>query len=136
MGAPEAAAQASTGEGYTGLLLTTVLLLVAVAVVAYVLVRLLRRGLEGRPVGEGLVAVLARVPLEPRRALYVVRVGGKTLLLGASEGGLGLVTELDGDAVPTAPETSAGRRFTELVAAAWSRRRSSGGADGPQDGAA
>ena len=47
-----------------------------------------------------------------------------TLLLGASEMGLGLVTELDGDAMPVdVRPTSAGRRFTELVAAAWSRRR-------------
>ncbi|MBK9033377.1 MAG: flagellar biosynthetic protein FliO [Myxococcales bacterium] len=125
MAAPDAAAQAATsGAGYGGLLLTTVLLLIAVCVVAVVVVRLLRRGLEGRPVGERLVTVLARVPLEPRRSLYVVRVGGKTLLLGASEGGLGLVTELDDDAMPTAEaDTSAGRRFTDLVAAAWGRRR-------------
>src|SRR5262245_56940576 len=99
MSAPEAAAQAVDGGGYGGLLVTTVLLLVAVCVVAYVVVRLLRRGLEGRAVGEQVVTVVARVPLEPRRSLYVVRVGGRTLLLGASEMGLGLVTELDGEAV-------------------------------------
>jgi flagellar biogenesis protein FliO len=92
-------------------------------VVAFVVVRLLRRGLEGRAVGDQVVTVVARVPLEPRRSLYVVRVGGKTLLLGASEMGLGLVTELDGDAVPTTTSTSAGQRFTDLVAAAWGRRR-------------
>ena len=108
--------------GYGGLLLTTVLLLIAVCVVAVVVVRLLRRGLEGRAVGERLVTVLARVPLEPRRSLYVVRVGGKTLVLGASEGGLGLVTELDGDALPEVTETTAGRRFADLVAAAWGKR--------------
>lgn len=129
MRAPEAAAQAATaGDGYVGMLLTTVLLLVVVCVVAFVVVRLLRRGLEGRPVGEGVVTVVARVPLEPRRALYVVRVGGKTLVLGASEGGLGLVTELPDDAVPVAPaEVGAGRRFAELVAAAWGRRRAPAG---------
>lgn len=124
MSAPEAAHQAVSDGGYGGLLVTTVLLLVAVCAVAYVVVRLLRRGLEGRAVGEGVVSVVARVPLEPRRSLYVVRVGGRTLLLGASEMGLGLVTELDSEAVPDeARPTSAGRRFAELVAAAWSRRR-------------
>lgn len=124
MRAPEAAAQVSGGGDLGGLLLTTVVLLVVVSVVAFVVVRLLRRGLEGRAVGEKVVTVVARVPLEPRRALYVVRVGGRTLLLGASEMGLGLVTELDGEAVPEeARGASAGRRFADLVAAAWTRRR-------------
>ena len=124
MRAPEAAARAVEGGGHGGLLVTTVLVLVAVCVVAYVVVRLLRRGLEGRAVGEGEVTVVARVPLEPRRSLYVVRVGGRTLLLGASELGLGLLTELDGDAVPDdVRATSPARRFADLVAAAWARRR-------------
>jgi flagellar protein FliO/FliZ len=125
MRGPEAAAQVASegGGGYGGLLVTTVLLLIAVCVVAVVVVRLLRRGLEGRAVGERLVTVLARVPLEPRRSLYVVRVGGKTLVLGASEGGLGLVTELDSDAVPATTEVTAGRRFAELVAAAWGKKK-------------
>ena len=124
MRAPEAAAQTVGEGGYGGLLVTTVLLLVAVCVVAYVVVRLLRRGLEGRAVGASIVSVIARVPLEPRRSLYVVRVGGRTLLLGASEMGLGLVTELDGDAVPDDPRAaSPSRRFADLVAAAWGARR-------------
>ena len=133
MRAPEAAAQAATsGASYGGMLVTTVVLLIVVCAVAWVVVRLLRRGLEGRPVGEGVVTVMARVPLEPRRSLYVVRVGGKTLVLGASEGGLGLVTELDPDALPTTPsEAGAGRRFAELVAAAWGRRRTPAGSAAP-----
>ena len=131
MRAPEVAAQASAGDGYAGLLVTTVVLLLAVCAVAFVVVRLLRRGLEGRAVGERLVTVVARVPLEPRRALYVIRVGGKTLLLGASDGGLTLLTELDGDAVPATTEVTAGRRFADLVAAAWTRRR---GATPPGEG--
>jgi len=123
MSAPEAAGQAVEGGGYGGLLVTTVVLLVVVCVVAYVVVRLLRRGLEGRAVGEQVVTVVARVPLEPRRSL-LVRVAGRTLLLGASEMGLGLVTELDGEAIPEdVRPTSAGRRFADLVTAAWTRRR-------------
>ena len=39
--------------------------------------------------------VVARVPLEPRRSLYVVEVAGKTLLVGTSEMGLSVLTELD-----------------------------------------
>ncbi|MEZ4400545.1 MAG: flagellar biosynthetic protein FliO [Kofleriaceae bacterium] len=133
MRAPEAAAQAATGGGYAGLLLSTVLLLVAVSVIAYVAVRLLRRGLEGRAVGAQLVTVLARTPLEPRRALYVVQVGGKTLLLGASEGGLALLTELDQDALPAQPAAGASR-FAELLAAAWGKRRSPAVGPSPDDG--
>ena len=39
--------------------------------------------------------VVARVPLEPRRSLYVVEVAGKTLLVGTSEMGLSVLSELD-----------------------------------------
>ncbi|MBP8810610.1 MAG: flagellar biosynthetic protein FliO [Kofleriaceae bacterium] len=134
MRAPEVAAQASAGDGYAGLLVTTVVLLAVVCLVAFVVVRLLRRGLEGRPVGERLVSVVARVPLEPRRSLYVVRVGGKTLLLGASEGGLSLLSELDGAALPSTTEVSAGQRFADLVSAAWGRRRGGATSAGPPAG--
>jgi flagellar biogenesis protein FliO len=39
--------------------------------------------------------VVARLPLEPRRGLIVVELAGRTLVLGSSDAGLSLVTELD-----------------------------------------
>lgn len=71
--------------------------------------------------GAHLLDVVARVPLEPRRSLYVVEVAGKTLLVGTSEMGLSVLSELDAGEVKarTVPVQS----FGELVRAAWLRRR-------------
>src|SRR6185436_9674865 len=79
--------------------------------------------------GAHLLDVIARVPLEPRRSLYVVEVAGKTLLVGTSEMGLSVLSELDGGEVRArAVERPS---FGELVRAAWSRRRGLRGAGGP-----
>jgi hypothetical protein len=65
--------------------------------------------------------VVARVPLEPRRSLYVVEVAGKTLLVGTSEMGLSVLSELDGNEVRA--RVQARPTFGELVRAAWNKRR-------------
>jgi flagellar biogenesis protein FliO len=49
----------------------------------------------------GRVRVLERIALEPRRALYVVKVGERVLLLGAGDGGSPtLITEIDPATLP------------------------------------
>lgn len=57
-----------------------------------------RRGVGRSPAG--VVTVLDRVALDPRRTLFVVRVAGKVLLLGGSDGGMSLLAELDPAALP------------------------------------
>ncbi|MFN0251339.1 MAG: flagellar biosynthetic protein FliO [Kofleriaceae bacterium] len=75
--------------------------------------------------GAHLLDVVARLPLEPRRSLYVVEVAGKTLLVGTSEMGLSVLSELDGNEVKarSVPKQS----FGELVRSAWTGRRRLGG---------
>lgn len=117
-----------TGTGvasYGDLLVTSLVVLVGVCIAAFVVVRVFGRFLAtGRTRGAHLLDVVARVPLEPRRSLYVVEVAGKTLLVGTSEMGLSVLSELDGSEVrsrmidrPT---------FGELVKQAWSRRKGLG----------
>ena len=66
--------------------------LAAVCVAAFVAVRFVGRFLAtGKVRGAHLLDVVARVPLEPRRSLYVVEVAGKTLLVGTSEMGLSVL---------------------------------------------
>nr|MDQ3365315.1 flagellar biosynthetic protein FliO [Myxococcota bacterium] len=110
------------GASYGDLLITSLVVLGAVCIAAFVVVRLLGRVLAtGRLRGAHLLDVVARVPLEPRKSLYVVEVAGKTLLVGTSEMGLSVLTELDGAEVRAraVPQQS----FGELVRAAWLRRR-------------
>lgn len=106
---------------YGDLLVTSLVVLGAVCVAAFVVVRVVGRWvLTGRTRGANLLDVIARVPLEPRRSLYVVEVAGKTLLVGTSEMGLNLLAELDGAEVRA--RASARPTFADLVRGAWQKR--------------
>jgi flagellar biogenesis protein FliO len=106
---------------YGDLLVTSLLVLGAVCIVAFVAIRVFGRLLAtGRARGTHLMDVVARVPLEPRRSLYVVEVAGKTLLVGTSEMGLSVLSELDGGEVRARVE--ARPTFGEMVRAAWRKR--------------
>jgi len=83
-------------------------LLVIVALAALVLIVARRAGLgQGR--GLGSIELIARLPLEPRRSVYVVRVLDQVLIIGASEAGLSKLGELPESAVSAlrGPEPSA-----------------------------
>jgi flagellar biogenesis protein FliO len=106
---------------YGDLLVTSVVVLAVVGIVAFVMVKVVGRFLAtGRVRGAHLLDVVARIPLEPRRSLYVVSVAGKTLLVGTSEMGLSVLSELD--AAEVAARAVPRQSFTELVRAAWTRR--------------
>jgi flagellar biogenesis protein FliO len=110
------------GASYGDLLITSLLVLGAVCVAAFVTVRVLGRVLAtGRARGRHLLDVVARVSLEPRRSLYVVEVAGKTLLVGTSEMGLSVLSELDGSEVKARVEQQP--TFGELVRRAFGQRR-------------
>jgi flagellar biogenesis protein FliO len=110
----------AAGASYGDLLVTSLVVLGAVCIAAFVVVRLVGRFLStGRAHGAHVLEVVARLPLEPRRSLYVVEVAGKTLLVGTSEMGLSVLSELDGEQVR-------GRvlqrpSFGDLVRRAWQR---------------
>ena len=115
---PGSGAAASYGD----LLITSLVVLMAVCIAAFVVVKLIGRFLAtGRVRGAHLLDVIARIPLEPRRSLYVVEVAGKTLLVGTSEMGLSVLSELDAAEVKTraVPPQS----FADLVRGAWQKRK-------------
>ncbi|HEY4239238.1 MAG TPA: flagellar biosynthetic protein FliO [Kofleriaceae bacterium] len=112
----------SAAASYGDLLWTSLLVLGGVCIAAFVVVRLVGRFLAtGRARGAHLLDVVARLPLEPRRALYVVEVAGKTLLVGTSEMGLSVLSELDGESVRA--RVAAQPTFGELVKNALARRK-------------
>ena len=115
---------------YGDLLTTSLLVLGGVCVAAFVAVRFLGRFLAtGSRRGAHLLDVIARVPLEPRRSLYVVEVAGKTLLVGTSEMGLSVLSELDRDAVQARVVDQRPTTFAELVRNAWLKRKAKGAVD-------
>ena len=112
----------TAGAGYGDMLVTSLIVLGGVCLAAFLIVRVVGRVLAtGRVRGGHLLDVVARVPLEPRRSLYVVAVAGKTLLVGTSEMGLSVLTELDGDEVRA--QVAARPTFGDLVRQAWQRRK-------------
>ena len=118
------------GAGYGDMLVTSLIVLGAVCLAAFVVVRVVGRLLAtGRVRGGHLLDVVARVPLEPRRSLYVVAVAGKTLLVGTSEMGLSVLSELDGAEVRA--QVAARPTFGELVRQAWARRKKPPGGPPP-----
>lgn len=72
---------------------TLVTLVAVVALAVLVLVGARRFGL-GRAVGP--MELVGRLPLEARRAVYLVRVFDRLFVLGASEAGLEKLAELEG----------------------------------------
>jgi flagellar biogenesis protein FliO len=79
----------------------TVVVLGLVIALAYLTLNVGLRRLLGvaQTGGASVVKVLERVPLDQRRTLYVVEAAGEVLLVGASDGSLGLITRLDAAAV-------------------------------------
>lgn len=115
------------GASYGDLLVMSLVVLGAVCIAAFIAVRFFGRFLAGGRVhGAHLLHVVARVPLEPRRSLYVVAVAGKTLLVGTSEMGLSVLSELDAAEVKT--RSVPPQSFADLVRGAWRKRKGFSGA--------
>jgi len=89
--------------------MVTVLAIVALAVL--ILYGGRRLGL-GRP--SGPLELLGRLPLEARRSVYLVKVGKVVYVVGASEGGLTRLGELDADAIPRGGPDASGPTFAEV----------------------
>jgi len=97
---------------------TLVTLVAVVALAILVLVSARRFGL-GRPLGP--LQLVGRLPLEGRRAVYLVRVADRVFVLGASEAGIEKLGELDSSAVETSAEPKAS--FRDVLTQALSRKR-------------
>ena len=88
-----------SGAGYLWDFTRSVLALLGAGALVWLLLRALGQRGFGKA-ADGPVRVVQRVPLDPQRALYVVRAGDKTLLIGCGQGASpSLITEL-----PPAPK--------------------------------
>ena len=100
--------------GYGAFLLETLAILTVVCALAWLILRygVKRGGLRGT----GPLSVVARLPLEPRRTLYVIEAPGKTLLVGVSEGSIATLAELDPAEVASALSAAGapGRTFMDI----------------------
>jgi flagellar biogenesis protein FliO len=91
---------------------TLVTLLGVVALAILILVGGKRLGI-GRV--SGPLELVGKLPLDPRRAVYLVRVGKLVYVLAASEGGVVRLGELDADTLPREPAKPLGLGFREVL---------------------
>lgn len=81
---------------------TLIVLALVVALIYLTLNYGARKLLKLGPASTSLVKVVDRVPLDPKKQLYVLQVGADFLLVGASEHGLAFLSKLDGESVQKA----------------------------------
>jgi flagellar biogenesis protein FliO len=104
----------------------TVVTLLAVIALAVLALYAARRVGIGRPLGP--LQLIGRLPLDGRRAVYLVRVGETVYVLGASEAGLRKLGEVAKDALDFdegAPE----RSFFEVLSTVLRRSEQQGEKD-------
>jgi len=106
----------------------TLVMLTGVAALAVLLLTVGRRLGVGRP--SGPLELVGRLPLDGRRAVYLVRVGETVYVVGASESGLTKLGEvekdglgrLEGEKVPRSFESVLGRVLGRPPASPESKR--------------
>lgn len=97
---------------------SVVVLLLVLALAVVVLYAARRAGL-GRAIGP--IELLARLPLEARRSVYVVRVLDQVLIVGSSEAGLSKLGQLPDGAAAELREAEPPRGFASFLEAALRR---------------
>lgn len=106
-------------SSYTAYLVETFITLIAVCALAVLVLWAGRRA--GMTRGYGPIELYGHLPLDARRAIYLVKVGEQVLVVGASEGGFTKLGEVPSAELPaTAP--SEAPAFSEVLARVLGRR--------------
>jgi flagellar biogenesis protein FliO len=92
----------------------TLVMLVGVAGLAVLLLVAGRRLGVGRP--SGPMELVGRLPLDGRRAVYLVRVGETVYVVGASESGLSKLGEIPRDGLDLSKGDAVGKPFEAVLA--------------------
>ncbi|WP_394826139.1 flagellar biosynthetic protein FliO [Pendulispora albinea] len=115
-------------SAYASYIVETFVTLVAVCTIAFVVLYGAKRLGMGKT--SGAIQLIGQLPLDARRCIYLVKVGGQVLVVGVGEGGFTKLAELPESAFP--PEAvaagggSPGRAFSDVLARALGRRSSNG----------
>lgn len=112
---------------YGSYLLETFLMLVCVCGAAWAILFGARKLGFGR--AKGPISLLGQLPLEARRSIFLVRIGPRVLVVGASEAGLSKLSELEAkellasDGAQTASRERAEGPFRDVLAKVLAKPR-------------
>jgi flagellar biogenesis protein FliO len=107
-------------SAYAGYIVQTLVTLVAVCALALLVLWGARRVGIGRP--SGPLELRGHLPLDARRAIYLVKVGDRAFVVGVGEGGFTKLGEIPMSELPAAVEAPAAS-FADVLARALSRGR-------------
>jgi flagellar biogenesis protein FliO len=99
---------------YGGYIAETFVTLLLVCVVAVAVLYGARRFGIGR--ARGPIELVGQLPIDARRAVYLVRVGKQVLVVGASEAGLSRLGEVEAASLPLTEERDNGIAFKDVLA--------------------
>ncbi len=105
---------------YASYLIETFVTLVAVCALAFVILYGARRFGLGR--ASGSIELVGQLPLDARRAVYLVKVGQQVFVVGVAEGGMTKLGELAASDVP-APAIRKSPAFADVLARAMGTRK-------------
>ena len=100
-------------SSYAGYMVETFVTLLAVCGLAFVVLYGARRLGIGRP--RGPIQLVGQLPLDARRAIYLVQVGEQVLVVGASEAGITKLGEVAAKTLP-AVEAASTAPFADVLA--------------------
>ncbi|HEY3821987.1 MAG TPA: flagellar biosynthetic protein FliO [Polyangiaceae bacterium] len=115
-------------SSYTGYLVETFVTLIAVCGLAFVVLWSARRLGIGRP--SGPIELRGHLPLDARRAIYLVKVGAQVFVVGVGEGGFTKLGEIPESELPAA-QAAQGGPFADVLARAMGRPRKPAGKEQP-----
>ena len=98
---------------YTAYLVETFFTLVVVCAIAFAVLWGAKRLGVGR--ASGSIRLVGQLPLDARRAIYLVKIGEQVIVVGASEGGLTKLGEMPAADVPQEIE-KAPLKFADVLA--------------------
>ena len=118
------------GTSGSYLIQTAAILLGVVALAVAVIYGARRMGIGS---AGGPLRLLGRLPLEPRRSVYLVQVGERVFVVGSSEGGLAALGEMSAAEVPAVPDILPGSgSFAALLANARGNPPNNSGSQPPK----
>jgi flagellar biogenesis protein FliO len=106
-------------SSYAGYLVETLVTLVAVCGLAFVVLWGARRLGIGRP--SGPLVLRGHLPLDARRAIYLVGVGDRVFVVGVGEGGFTKLGEFPASELPAGQTAEPSAPFADVLARVLAR---------------